>query len=114
MAVRWIESNTHRTALVARASDCPGAQCSRDTEPCPEAETQLRVGAQASAIPYVDVVSPKGNADADEIALPGKDRDTRSAEVDDLGRLGGGREKPQNEAGESDHLRVGSVHVAPG
>jgi RND family efflux transporter MFP subunit len=36
-----------------------------------KAETQLRASAQASAIPYVDVVSPKGNADADEIALPG-------------------------------------------
>src|SRR5258708_21562365 len=35
------------------------------------AETKLRASAQASAIPYVDVVSPKGNADADEIALPG-------------------------------------------
>jgi RND family efflux transporter MFP subunit len=36
-----------------------------------KAETQLQASAQASAIPYVDVVSPKGNADADEIALPG-------------------------------------------
>src|SRR5258708_30148164 len=36
-----------------------------------KAETKLRASAQASAIPYVDVVSPKGNADADEIALPG-------------------------------------------
>ena len=35
------------------------------------AETRLRESAQASAIPYVDVVSPKANADADEIALPG-------------------------------------------
>src|SRR4029077_11303507 len=31
------------------------------------AETQLRASAQASAIPYVDVASPKANADADEI-----------------------------------------------
>jgi RND family efflux transporter MFP subunit len=36
-----------------------------------KAETRLREGAQASAIPYVDVVSPKASADADEIALPG-------------------------------------------
>jgi RND family efflux transporter MFP subunit len=35
------------------------------------AETRLRESAQASAIPYVDVVSPKATADADEIALPG-------------------------------------------
>jgi RND family efflux transporter MFP subunit len=35
------------------------------------AETRLRKSAQASAIPYVDVVSPKVSADADEIALPG-------------------------------------------
>lgn len=35
------------------------------------AETRLQESAQASAIPYVDVVSPKANADADEIALPG-------------------------------------------
>jgi RND family efflux transporter MFP subunit len=35
------------------------------------AETRLRENAQASAIPYVDVVSPKAIADADEIALPG-------------------------------------------
>ena len=36
-----------------------------------KAETKLRENAQASAIPYADVVSPKANADADEIALPG-------------------------------------------
>jgi len=36
-----------------------------------KAETRLRQSAQASAISYVDVVSPKANADADEIALPG-------------------------------------------
>jgi RND family efflux transporter MFP subunit len=36
-----------------------------------KAETRLRDNAQASAIPYVDVVSPKASADADEIALPG-------------------------------------------
>jgi RND family efflux transporter MFP subunit len=35
------------------------------------AETRLRESAKASAIPYVDVVSPKASADADEIALPG-------------------------------------------
>lgn len=35
------------------------------------AETRLREHAQASAIPYVEVVSPKASADADEIALPG-------------------------------------------
>jgi len=35
------------------------------------AETRLRASAQASAIPYVDVVSPKASGDADEIALPG-------------------------------------------
>ena len=35
------------------------------------AETRLRDSAQASAISYVDVVSPKPSADADEIALPG-------------------------------------------
>src|SRR5260370_1359605 len=36
-----------------------------------KAETRLRESAQASAIPYVDVISPKASADADEIALPG-------------------------------------------
>ena len=36
-----------------------------------KAETRLREHAQASAIPYVEVVSPKASADADEIALPG-------------------------------------------
>ncbi|HEV2732660.1 MAG TPA: efflux RND transporter periplasmic adaptor subunit [Terriglobales bacterium] len=36
-----------------------------------KAETRLREHAQASAIPYVDVVSPKAIADGDEIALPG-------------------------------------------
>ena len=36
-----------------------------------KAEARLRENAQASAIPYVDVVSPKAIADADEIALPG-------------------------------------------
>jgi RND family efflux transporter MFP subunit len=36
-----------------------------------KAKTRLRESTQASAIPYVDVVSPKANADADEIALPG-------------------------------------------
>src|ERR1700691_2536914 len=35
------------------------------------AETRLRESTQASAVPYVDVVSPKASADADEIALPG-------------------------------------------
>jgi RND family efflux transporter MFP subunit len=35
------------------------------------AETRLRESTQASTIPYVDVVSPKASADADEIALPG-------------------------------------------
>ena len=35
------------------------------------AETRLRESAHAAAIPYVDVVSPKASADADEIALPG-------------------------------------------
>lgn len=34
-------------------------------------ETRLRESTQASALPYVDVVSPKANAGADEIALPG-------------------------------------------
>ncbi len=36
-----------------------------------KAETRLRESTQASAIPYVDVVSPKASSDADEIALPG-------------------------------------------
>ena len=36
-----------------------------------KAETRLRESAHAAAIPYVDVVSPKASADADEIALPG-------------------------------------------
>jgi len=36
-----------------------------------KAETRLRDSAQASAVPYVDVVSPKASTDADEIALPG-------------------------------------------
>src|ERR1700731_2800805 len=36
-----------------------------------KAETRLRESAHASAVPYVDVVSPKASADGDEIALPG-------------------------------------------
>ena len=36
-----------------------------------KAEARLRESAQVSAIPYVDVVSPKASTDADEIALPG-------------------------------------------
>jgi RND family efflux transporter MFP subunit len=36
-----------------------------------KSQTKLRESAQASAIPYVDVVSPKASADGDEIALPG-------------------------------------------
>jgi len=36
-----------------------------------KAETGLQQNAQASAIPYVDVVFPKASADADDIALPG-------------------------------------------
>jgi RND family efflux transporter MFP subunit len=36
-----------------------------------KAETRLQESAQASAIPFVDVVSPQASADAGEIALPG-------------------------------------------
>ncbi len=36
-----------------------------------KAETRLQASAQASAIPFVDVVSPQASADAGEIALPG-------------------------------------------
>jgi len=36
-----------------------------------KAQTRLRDSAQASAIPYVDVVSPQASTGADEIALPG-------------------------------------------
>lgn len=36
-----------------------------------EAEEQLHSVAQASAIPFVDVVYPKGNSEAEEVELPG-------------------------------------------
>jgi RND family efflux transporter MFP subunit len=36
-----------------------------------KAETRLQENAHASAIPYVDVVSPQASTEADEIALPG-------------------------------------------
>jgi RND family efflux transporter MFP subunit len=58
-------------AVIAILAACAGLAIASGVHSRLEAETRLRQSAQASAIPYVDVVSPKASADADEIALPG-------------------------------------------
>jgi RND family efflux transporter MFP subunit len=58
-------------AIIAILTACAALAIASGVHTRLKAETRLRESAQASAIPYVDVVSPKASADADEIALPG-------------------------------------------
>jgi RND family efflux transporter MFP subunit len=58
-------------AIVAILTACATLGIASGVHTRLKSETRLRQSAQASAIPYVDVVSPKASADADEIALPG-------------------------------------------
>jgi RND family efflux transporter MFP subunit len=58
-------------ALIAILTACAALAIASGVHSRLTAETRLQESAQASAIPYVDVVSPKASADADEIALPG-------------------------------------------
>jgi RND family efflux transporter MFP subunit len=58
-------------AIIAILTACATLAIASGVHSRLKAETRLRETAQASAIPYVDVVSPKASADADEIALPG-------------------------------------------
>jgi RND family efflux transporter MFP subunit len=58
-------------AIIAILTACAALAIASGVHTRLKAETRLRERAQASAIPYVDVVSPKASADADEIALPG-------------------------------------------
>ena len=58
-------------AIAAIVTACAALAIASGLHSRVKAKTRLRENAQASAIPYVDVVSPKASADADEIALPG-------------------------------------------
>jgi RND family efflux transporter MFP subunit len=58
-------------AIIAILTACATLAIASGVHSRLKAETRLRAGASASAIPYVDVVSPRASADADEIALPG-------------------------------------------
>jgi len=58
-------------AIIAIVTVCAALAIASGVHTRLKAETRLRESAQASAIPYVDVVSPKASTDADEIALPG-------------------------------------------
>ena len=58
-------------AIIAILTACATLAIATGVHTRLKAETRLRKSAQASAIPYVDVVSPKAGTDADEIALPG-------------------------------------------
>src|SRR5271155_3552776 len=58
-------------AIIATLTACAALAIASGVHSRLRAETRLRESAQASAIPYVDVVSPKASGDADEIALPG-------------------------------------------
>jgi RND family efflux transporter MFP subunit len=58
-------------AIIAILTACASLAIASGVHSRLKAETRLRESAQASAIPYVDVVFPKASADADEIALPG-------------------------------------------
>jgi RND family efflux transporter MFP subunit len=58
-------------AIIAILAACATLAIASGVHSRLKAETRLRESARASAIPYVDVVSPKASADADEIALPG-------------------------------------------
>jgi RND family efflux transporter MFP subunit len=59
------------SAITAMVTACAALAIASGLRSRLSAETRLRESAQASAIPYVDVVSPRAIADADEIALPG-------------------------------------------
>jgi RND family efflux transporter MFP subunit len=59
------------TAIIAILAVCATLAIASGVHSRLKAETRLRESARASAVPYVDVVSPKASADADEIALPG-------------------------------------------
>jgi RND family efflux transporter MFP subunit len=58
-------------AIVAILAACATLAIASGVHSRLKAEARLRESTQASAIPYVDVVSPKASTDADEIALPG-------------------------------------------
>jgi RND family efflux transporter MFP subunit len=58
-------------AIAAIVTACAALAIASGVHSRLKAETRLRESAKASALPYVDVVSPKASADADEIALPG-------------------------------------------
>jgi RND family efflux transporter MFP subunit len=58
-------------AITAIVTACAALAIASGVHSRVKAETILRQSAQASAVPYVDVVNPKASADADEIALPG-------------------------------------------
>jgi RND family efflux transporter MFP subunit len=58
-------------AIVAILAACAALAIASGLHSRLSAQTRLHERAQASAIPYVEVVSPKASADADEIALPG-------------------------------------------
>jgi RND family efflux transporter MFP subunit len=59
------------TAILAIVIACVVLAIASGVHSRVKAESRLRESTQASAIPYVDVISPKTSADADEIALPG-------------------------------------------
>ena len=58
-------------AVVVTLAACAALAIASGVRSRLKAETRLRESARASAIPFVDIVSPKASADADEIALPG-------------------------------------------
>ena len=58
-------------AIIAILTACATLAIASGVHSRIKAETRLRESAQASAIPFVDVVSPKASTDDDEIALPG-------------------------------------------
>jgi RND family efflux transporter MFP subunit len=58
-------------AIVAIPAACAALAIASGVHSRLMAETRLQESARSSAIPYVEVVSPKASADADEIALPG-------------------------------------------
>ena len=58
-------------AIIAILTACATLAIATGVHTRLKAETRLRKSAQAAAIPYVDVVSPKAGTDADEFALPG-------------------------------------------
>jgi len=82
VAMEWLRNNPvpnnpgrafskRAIAIIAIVTVCVALAIASGVHTRLKAETRLRESAQASAIPYVDVVSPKASTDADEIALPG-------------------------------------------